>query len=470
MSLFKSTAWYTLGNLFARSLGFILLPFYSNLIPAEDFGRYALLMSAYAVMSAVYQGGLFPGFSKYFMETTDEVKRKKIFTSCFLLIFLISFLITTLVSVFSQDVSSLILGNRGYGRLVVITAWMLFVDTIFLTVLHLLKTREESKQVIYYTSLSALFNLILNLFFVLYLRRGVEGIFLAQLFSGGVIVIIMAGVVKNNFRMTKGSPVLRSILIFSFPLLLAGILSTFVDVADRFILDHFLDKKMVGIYSFSYRIAMIMNIFVISFRTAWTPYSLRLLRQEEEKSYAVLFGHSFTRLIAISLMIFLTVSLFIKDLFSFNIAGGNLFNAQYAPGIIIIPFILLGYIFSGLISFYSVYPYQSGKSYHFLVSDLLAFVVNVVLNFILIPRYCIMGAGIATMISFFAGFIYLYIVSRPIKIVYEAKELTSLLLYAAAFFLLGRLADSFWLNLLLVVAFTIVIQRTLNLMKKLRGK
>ncbi|HEX2869254.1 MAG TPA: oligosaccharide flippase family protein [Ignavibacteriales bacterium] len=467
MSLFKSTAWYTLGNLFARSLGFILLPFYSNLIPAEDFGRYALLMSAYAVMSAVYQGGLFPGFSKYFLETEDENKRKKIFTSCFLLILFISLVITVLASIFSQNVSSLILGNRAYGRLVVLTAWMLFTDTIFLTVLHLLKTREESKQVIYYTSLSALFNLVLNLFFVFYLRRGVEGIFLAQLFSGGVIVVIMTGVLKNNFRMASDSPVLKSILIFSFPLLLAGILSTFVDVADRFILDHFLDKKMVGIYSFSYRIAMIMNIFVISFRTAWTPYSLRLLRHEE-KNYGILFGHSFTRLIAISLLIFLAVSLFIKDLFSFHIAGGSLFNAQYAPGIVIIPFILLGYGFSGLISFYSVYPYQSGKSYHFLVSDLLAFIVNVVLNFILIPKSGIMGAGMATLISFFAGFIYLYFVSKPVKIVYETKELLSLLLYAAAFFFLGRLADNFWMNLVLVVGFTIVIQRTLNLMKKLR--
>lgn len=463
MSLLKSTAWYTFGNLFARSLGFILLPFYSNLIPAEDFGRYALLMSAYAVMSAVYQGGLFPGFSKYFLETDDENKRKKIFASCFSLILLTSLVITIISSFFSQKVSSLILGSPQYGRLVLLTAWMLFIDTVFLTVLHLLKTKEESKQVIYYTSLSAVFNLILNFFFVFYLRRGVEGIFLAQLFSGGVIVVIMAGVLKDNFSFRSDNAVLRSILIFSFPLLIAGILSTFVDVADRFILDHFMDKKLVGIYSFSYRIAMVMNIFVISFRTAWTPYSLRLLRKE--KDYSILFGHSFTRLIAISLLMFLAVSLFIKDLFGFHLGGGTLFNAEYAPGLVIIPFILLGYMFSGLISFYSVYPYQSGKSYHFLISDLAAFIVNIGLNFILIPKYGILGAAAATMVSFFTGFIYLFVVSRPVKVVYQVKELLTLILYAVAFFLLGKLTDNFWMNLVLVIGFTIVIQRSLNLMK-----
>lgn len=463
MSLLKSTAWYTFGNLFARSLGFILLPFYSNLIPAEDFGRYALLMSAYAVMSAVYQGGLFPGFSKYFLETDDENKRKKIFASCFSLILLTSLVITIISSFFSQKVSSLILGSPQYGRLVLLTAWMLFIDTVFLTVLHLLKTKEESKQVIYYTSLSAVFNLILNFFFVFYLRRGVEGIFLAQLFSGGVIVVIMAGVLKDNFSFRSDNAVLRSILIFSFPLLIAGILSTFVDVADRFILDHFMDKKLVGIYSFSYRIAMVMNIFVISFRTAWTPYSLRLLRKE--KDYSILFGHSFTRLIAISLLMFLAVSLFIKDLFGFHLGGGTLFNAEYAPGLVIIPFILLGYMFSGLISFYSVYPYQSGKSYHFLISDLAAFIVNIGLNFILIPKYGILGAAAATMVSFFTGFIYLFVVSRPVKVVYQVKELLTLILYAVAFFLLGKLTDNFWMKLVLVIGFTIVIQRSLNLMK-----
>ncbi|MGE5430680.1 MAG: oligosaccharide flippase family protein [Syntrophomonadaceae bacterium] len=463
MSLLKSTAWYTFGNLFARSLGFILLPFYSNLIPAEDFGRYALLMSAYAVMSAVYQGGLFPGFSKYFLETDDENKRKKIFASCFSLILLTSLVITIISSFFSQKVSSLILGSPQYGRLVLLTAWMLFIDTVFLTVLHLLKTKEESKQVIYYTSLSAVFNLILNFFFVFYLRRGVEGIFLAQLFSGGVIVVIMAGVLKDNFSFRSDNAVLRSILIFSFPLLIAGILSTFVDVADRFILDHFMDKKLVGIYSFSYRIAMVMNIFVISFRTAWTPYSLRLLRKE--KDYSILFGHSFTKLIAISLLMFLAVSLFIKDLFGFHLGGGTLFNAEYAPGLVIIPFILLGYMFSGLISFYSVYPYQSGKSYHFLISDLAAFIVNIGLNFILIPKYGILGAAAATMVSFFTGFIYLFVVSRPVKVVYQVKELLTLILYAVAFFLLGKLTDNFWMKLVLVIGFTIVIQRSLNLMK-----
>lgn len=467
MSLFKSTAWYTFGNLFARSLGFILLPFYSNLIPAEDFGRYALLMSAYAVMSAVYQGGLFPGFSKYFLEANDEKEKKKIFTSCFSLILIISLVITAIVSVFQQNVSSLILGSPDYGRLVLLTAWMLFIDTVFLTVLHLLKTKEESRQVIYYTSLSAVFNLILNFFFVFYMRRGVEGIFLAQMFSGGVIVVIMTGVLKENFSFKSQNPVIRKILIFSFPLLIAGILSTFVDVADRFILDHFLDKKLVGIYSFSYRIAMIMNIFVISFRTAWTPYSLRLLKQE--KNYSILFGHSFTRLIAISLLIFLAVSLFIKDLFSFHLGGGTLFNAEYAPGIVIIPFVLMGYIFSGLISFYSVYPYKSGKSYHFLISDLAAFIVNVVLNFLMIPKYGILGAAAATMISFFAGFIYLYFISRPVNVVYQIKELLTLILYAIAFFLLGRLTGSFWMNLVLVIGYTIVIQRSLNLMKLKAG-
>lgn len=463
MSLFKSTAWYTLGNLFARSLGFILLPFYSNLIPADDFGRYALLMSAYAVLSAVYQGGLFPGFSKYYLETDDEGKKKKIFTSVFLVIILISLLITIPASVCSRGISSWTLGSPDYGNLVLLTAWMLFIDTIFLAVLHLLKTREESKQVIYYTSLSAVFNLILNAFFVFYMRRGVEGILLAQLFSGGVIVVIMTAVLKQHFSLISDNKVLRNILYFSFPLLIAGILSTFVDVADRFILDHFLNKKSVGIYSFSYRVAMIMNIFVISFRTAWTPYSLRILRQE--KNYSILFGQSFTRLTALSLLIFLAVSLFINDLFRFRFGSTNFFNPEYYSGIIIIPYILIGYAFSGLISFYSVYPYQSGKSYHFLISDLTAFIINVALNFLFIPKYGIAGAALATMISFFAGFVYLYIVSKPIKIVYQVKELLTLLLYCVAFFLLGRLADNFWMNLVLVIGFTIVIQRSLNLMK-----
>lgn len=461
MSLFKSTAWYTFGNLFSRFLGFILLPFYSNFLTTSDFGTYALIMSAYSVFAAIYQGGLFSGFSKYFVEA-EENKKKDVFSSIFAFILLTSLCLSTLATIFQSNIAQLLLRSPNSGRLIFVAAWMLFSDTIFAILLHLLKTKEQSGKVAYYTLASAIFNLLFNLIFVFYQRKGVEGILLAQLFSGAIVASSMFPIIIDNLRFRINTEFLKKVLIFSLPLLIGGIFSTLVDVADRFILDRFLDVKSVGIYSFSYRIAMLMNVFVISFGTAWTPYFLRIYKNDNALT-SELFGKNFTKLLAVSLLIFLAVSLLIGDLFHFKLSGAPLFNGQYEPGIIIIPFVLAGYAFRGLIGFYSVYPYVSGKSYHFLISDSLAFIVNIILNFIMIPMWGILGAAIATMLSFAVGLLYLFVVSRGIKILYQKKELLQIIASAAIIFCTAQIVNSLLLDIVLIIAFTIVIQRVLKI-------
>ncbi|MGE5399379.1 MAG: lipopolysaccharide biosynthesis protein [Ignavibacteriales bacterium] len=461
MSLFKSTAWYTVGNLLARSLVFILLPFYSNLISTDDFGRYSLIMSAYAVFVAIYQGGLFSSFSKYYFDSNDEEYKKRTFSSVLNLIFTVSLAFSIAGTIYRVKVSEILLHSGEYAGLILLLIWTLFIDANFMTVIHLLKTKEQSKSVIYYTSISAVTNLILNIFFVFYLKKGIEGILLAQFFTSVIDGVIMSPIIKANYRFGIDRALVKKILKFSYPLLIAGILSTFVDVADRFILDRFLDKSAVGVYSFSYRIALIMNIFIVAFRSAWTPYSLRIIN--EQKSYNVLFGRSFTKLVSISLLIFLSVALLTDDLFRIQFGTYHFFNPQYSSGTVIIPFVLIGYAFSGIVSFYSVYPYQSGKSYHFLVSDLIAFIFNILLNILLIPKFGITGAAVATMLSFIFSSMYLYLISRSVKVVYQVKELFILLAGTLIIFAVGQSLRILWLDIVLLTVFTIVIQRTLNL-------
>ena len=461
MSLFKSTFWYSIGNLFSRFIGFILLPFYSHLIPVNDFANYALIMSSYAIMSAVYQGGLFAGFSKYYIENDDINAGKRLFTSVFNTIFIISLIISITITIFSKNVSSVILNSDKYSSLIVIAVWMLFFDTLFFTVLHLLKTQEISRKVVISTSFAAIMNFLLNLYFVFYLQINIKGILLAQLISGVLGFAIVLPVLSKNYLPGFDKDVLKKILWFSFPLLIAGIFSTLVDVIDRFILDHMLDKTAVGIYSFSYRIAMIMNVFVISFRTAWTPVSIRLYNSKV--SFSKYFGTSFSRLVSFSILIILVVSLLIDDLFSFQIMGFEFFNPKYQPGIIIIPFVLLGYAFSGIVSFYSVYPYVTGKSRHFLISDVLTFVINVILNYLLIPVWGITGAAIATTLSFAVSVIYLRFISKEIKIIYQKKELAVIVLSGIVFFAIGYTQKILWLDILLILSYIFLVKIILNI-------
>lgn len=448
-SLSKATVWYTIGNLFVRSVSFILLPLYSNLINTTEFGDYALIMSLYAIISVFYYSGLQSALSKFYLEENDETKRKELFSTILNAIAVTGFILTIIIFIVRGWISGILTGSYLYSDLIGMVFAALFFESIAYIIIHLLRTKELARRVVVYSAFSAAFNFILNIYLVYYLRQGIYGIILAQLITSIFLLVILLPFLKENYIRIFNPAQVKVIYIFAIPLIISGVLSYSVDVIDRFIIDHFLGTREVGIYSFSYRIAMIMNVFVLSLRSAWTPYSIKLYN---EGNYNVEFGKSFIKILAAGLLIFLIVSMFIDDLFNFHSGNFHLFDPAYRSGIKIIPVILLSYLLSAIVTYYSVYPYISGKSIHFLISDSIALIINIVLNFILIPVYGIMGAAFATFFSYFGCACYLLIISeRKIKIKIEPMKIFLILFSIGLFYSISKLLNILLVDIILTI-------------------
>ena len=460
-SLTKSVAWYSLGNIFIRSLSFILLPLYSNLIPTKEFGNYALLLSIYAIASVFYQFGMHGAFNKYFIAARSDKRRIMVFSTILNFVILSGIILTVLFFIFAYQVSIMIFGDTNFVYLLKLIFAALFIETLTFYILFLLKTKEESKKAVTYSAIGAIFNLVLNILFVYFLKLSVSGIILAQLISSSILLILLIGTIKDDYIFKIDKDLLKGLLKFSYPLAIAGLFSSAVDVADRFILNDLLGREQVGIYSFAYRIALVMNVFVISFRSAWSPHSLNLFYS---KDYKASFGKTLSRLVAVSCILLLAVSLFAGYLFEIRIFDFAFFNSSYKPGIIILPLVIIGYIFSGISSFYSVYPYIANKSYHFLISDFIALGTNIILNFILIPQLGLLGAAFATSIGFLFGATYLFFISREqIKIDYQTKNLTIIIMSALLFLLIGLNVKNIYVDIAMVGAYLFTLHKVVKL-------
>ncbi|HSD62903.1 MAG TPA: oligosaccharide flippase family protein [Ignavibacteriaceae bacterium] len=464
-SLSKATAWYTIGNLFVRSVSFILLPLYSNLINTSEFGDYALIMSLYAIISVLYYSGLQSALSKFYLEENDDYKRKKIFSTILNAITITGLFLTIIIFFAAGWISRILTNSLSYTELIRLIFVALFFESIAFIIIHLLRTQEFPRKVVIYSSFSAVFNFILNIYLVYYLREGIYGIILAQLITSVFLFVILLPVLRENYIRIFDSAQLKIIYVFALPLIMSGVLSYSVDVIDRFIIDHFLGISEVGIYSFSYRIALIMNVFVLSLRSAWTPYSIKLYN---EGNYTAEFGKSFTKILSAGLLIFLVVSMFIDDLFNFHSGSFYLFDPAYRSGIKIIPVILISYLFSAIVTYYSVYPYITGKSIHFLMSDLTALIINIILNFILIPIYGIMGAAYATLFSYFGAAVYLLLISgKKIKIVYEPLKLLLSLFITFLIYTVSKMINIFSADIVLFIIALFMIYRLTGLKLRL---
>ncbi|OGU33129.1 MAG: hypothetical protein A2068_14650, partial [Ignavibacteria bacterium GWB2_35_6b] len=388
-------------------------------------------------------------------------KRKTVLSSILNTVFIISVLLSTIGLIFTNQISFLLLGSSAFAQLFFIVFLSLFFENIYFFLLYYFKTLEKYKFVVFITTISSSTNFILNILLVYYFSLGIQGIFIAQLVSSAVIVFVLVPFIFRDYYISVNTELLKKVFKFSAPLFIGSIFAVLLEVVDRYFIDYFLDTSEVGIYSFSYRIALVMNLFVISFRTAWAP---RAISNYREENYSNDFGKIFTKLIASTIFVFIIVSLFIGDFFDIKVFGYEIFNNSYKPGIEIIPVVLLGYIFSGFSGFYSVYPFVSGKSKHFLISDVSALIINVVLNILLIPTFGIMGAAVATLAGLSFNTFYLLLVSRNnIKINYETNKAVIIIISGVICFAVGFHINLFWLDILLIAGFIFVIKNTLEI-------
>ncbi len=456
-SLSTSTAWYSVGNFLIRSISFLLLPLYTNVLSTADYGNYALLLSVYALAAVFYQSGMQSALTKFYLDETTLEGRRKVFSSIFNSAALIGIILTFLIILFSESFSKIILGTTHLNKLVDLVFITLLFDSLCYYGLQLLKTKEKARRVVALSFVNAVLNFSLNIIFVYYLRLNIEGIFLAQLISAFVFLILLIPNFSNEYKFYINKQTIKLVTIFSLPLVVSGLLSSAVDVSDRFILNIYIGKTEVGIYSLSYKIAMLMNVFVLAFRTAWIPHAIKAYK---EGNYSKVFGETFKKLLVGGFIILLVVVLISPYFFEIKLFNKNLLNPSYKAGTIILPYILLGYLLNGVASFYSLYPFISSKSILFLISDAAAFIINILLNLIFVPRFGMLGAAIATTLAFLASAFYLYAKSKKeIKIFYPVKEIIFLSLTMIIFLIIGLLIKNYFIDGILILIYLAISSR-----------
>ncbi len=448
--VFTHTFVYSVGNFVARGLSFLLLPFYSHFISPPDFGAYSVIISVMTIASTILNLGL-PGiFVRYISEVKSFNERSRFLSIVFNAITLINIPILIVVILFAKSLSKIILDSENYFLEVILGLISIYAInySYYITIFYI--AEEQSKKFVTVNIISATVNFLLNILLVGISDFGIKGILLSQILSSLLVIYLSKEILINHLSFYFDFGFLQKLLITSLPLLLSGIFSIVVELIDRILVLKLLGESEAGIYSFGYRIALVYNLFIISFKSAWIPHFFRLEIPEEEKSKHA--GRVLLRLIFLSMIIINVIIAGVKFLFNFHINSLKIFNQSYSASMDFILYILLGYFFSLLISFYSIAPYSKNKTIHFLWSDFLAMIVNLILNLLLIPRLGITGAAIATMFAFACGFIYLFVYSiRNFSVEYDYWKIILLFIMGSLTYVSSIIFENYFLLILFLI-------------------
>jgi len=259
------------------------------------------------------------------------------------------------------------------------------------------------------------------------------------------------------------------------PFLPAGFAVMLVQVIDVPILEKLTDLRTVGIYKANYKLGIFMMLFVSMFQFAWQPFFLQNAKEPNAKE---MFSKILTYFTLVGSIILIVLSLFINDFAQIKIAGFSLIGSDYWPGLQIVPIVLLAYLINGMYTVFSAGIYIEEKSIYVPFITGAGALVNVIVNFLLIPVLNITGAAIATLASYIvmaAG--YYFVTQKFFQVKYELKRIghifiAIIIVGCIYYYLLSTNNFLFSFKLILLIFFSLYIyfvavnRNEINLIRK----
>ena len=170
-------------------------------------------------VNVLYIMGLNTAFIRFFTDEKEREEREKIFSTTILFLACISFLASLCLWLAAAPVASLLFQDKTYALYIHMMAVILFVDTLALFPLLILRALERSKRYATITVIRFMVTVALNVYFVLLLRKGVEGVLLSNMLASFIIFLILLPLtltyMKRSFSFSPG-PFNAGIVIFSF--------------------------------------------------------------------------------------------------------------------------------------------------------------------------------------------------------------------------------------------------------------
>ena len=415
------TAVYGISTILGRFLTFILTPLYTHALPAEDLGVVAYVYAYVAFLNVIYGYGMEGAFMKY-VSTLEIGNRKQVFSVPFLSVLGTSTLFTALILGFASPLAQLIDVPAAYGHVIPYAGLILFCDAV--TVIPFAALRMESKARFFATvkTVSIALNVVLNILSLFVFKMGIEGIFLSGVISSAASVLMLLPVILKSLTWSLPRPLLPGLLRFGLPSIPSGIAGMMIQVINRPIMMAISGAAAVGVFQANYRLGIFMMLLVSMFDFAWRPFFLTHAKDPEART---LFARILTYFVLLMSTVLVVLTLFLADAVKWHIFfGKSLIASKYWVGLEIVPVILLAYLFLGIYNNLIAGIYIEKRTALLPIVTFAAAAVNVVANYLMIPPWGIMGAALATLISYItmAGMLYV-MVQRIYPVRYEWERL-----------------------------------------------
>jgi O-antigen/teichoic acid export membrane protein len=423
----KDTLIYGLGNIAVKIVGLILIPWTTNpkYFSIDEFGILGVLEISALVLTASMASALPQSLTRWFWDKDYKNNQKGIFFMTLATQLIVSLAFCLILIPVSGSLSELIFSKPDWSRVItflILASGIQAINNIINTLMRL-----QSKSLLY--SVTNLFKLTsvlaLTLYFILFKKMGIEGIYLAQVIGNSLVVIFLLGYTIKNSKIFFDRKIFKSMNFYGFPLFLANISAVLLNVIDRFSLNSLDLLKSVALYTLAFKITSVLKLVIVdSMKLAIGPMMFKKIDSPDNKKF-----YNKVLLYSSYVLMFTIVGV---SLFSYELIKVMAKSREFWQAVVIIPVLSLSIFFVNMkdVIIYGLHIAKKTRIIGMIV--VFSTLVSIVFNILFIPLWGITGAAVATLLSqLIYWFACYYFSQRVYYIPYEIRKLTIILITGA---------------------------------------
>jgi len=389
--LLGHTLIYGLGNYGIKVFGFLLIPLYTRFLAPADYGVMALVSMYTQVMFIVMNLGQSTSLFRFYYEHDTEEGRERVVAASIWIVILFAVPLAAIPLLFNRPLAQLILGDEALWFLMCIGTATVLCKVLLRMPFAIMRAADQSKRYAGWSLARNAVSMVLAVVLVAGLHQGATGVVMSQFLAELVFCFLLTGMTFRMLRAGFHWKDIKEQLLFGLPFVPVGAASFTLDLTNRWFLKHYYSTSDVGIFSLGYRFAEILTFAVMAFQLSWPQF---LFKNRREPDAPQLYADMTAYYLAVMLFLWLGLAVFAPELLRI------MATPEFYPAAALIPIISFALVFDGMGFMFNIGALFSKKTILRTISVTVAAAVNVGLNFVLIPRYGMMGAAWATFIGF----------------------------------------------------------------------
>ncbi len=390
--LLKNIGFFLISVVSTKLIGYILLPIFTAYLTPEEYGIADIMISTYNLLYPIIMLGMYDAVLRYCMD--EETDKQLSFTTGGIVLIISSIASLVIIPIIGRGKD-----YRPYAFYIPILA---FITNSIKLQIGICKATDKTQLVAIQNIVYGITLWLSAIVLVKYLDLGITGYLTSYTLADLMSLIYLGNSLKATRYIKKKIEWLQfkleaiRMLKYGIPLIADDFAWWIMELSDRYMVAYWHGNALNGLYSVASKIPAIVRTIVGAFIQAWQMSAISEFGEKGSKEFYNTIYRSYCVVCYMSTSVIIIASQLLAKI---------LFSAEFYPAWKFVPLLLIVAAISSQEAYWATFYLAEQKALKFLSSSYIGAGVNIVLNILLIPRFQVTGATIATALSYFIVYI-----------------------------------------------------------------